>query len=79
MTNTAHASATERTFTQYRIMSRKAGRRRFEFVPFTGASSGIRERITARLAELPTESPGWEFRLEERSVTVVEQPWEAAE
>lgn len=67
-----------RTFTQYRIVSRKPGARFWSFVPFTGASSGDRDRIVKRLAELPNESPGWEFRLEERSVTVREKPWRPA-
>ena len=68
--------ADERTATvKYRILSKAPGDRRFKFRAFSGAKSEDLDRIHNRLERFVTESPGWQFKVQTRTVVTITPPW----
>lgn len=71
--NLGHVTTTMKD--EYRIMSRAPGKRKFEFRHFTGAVARSPEEAEMTLARIRDESPGWAFRVETRTLTIIATDW----
>lgn len=67
-----------KTYDVYRITSRKPGKRKFEYLGFSGATKSTLDEARTRLGQAieETHDTRWRFRIERRTVTVLTTPWE---
>jgi len=60
---------------QYRLLSKAPGDRRYKYRPFTGSRSDDKQRVVKAMERFTVESPGWQFKLQSRTVIITATPW----
>jgi hypothetical protein len=68
-------------YVQYRMMVKKPGYKRWQFITYTGATSTRRERVerTIEQTKMWGGAEGWQFKIQSQTVTKTESGWEDEE